>query len=102
MAQYMLQVGFSSEMTNSMIESPDMFDGSWFRSVVQRLDGRVVGIWACLGKYDAVMICELPDNTSVLALTNAFRATVPLTKVNVTCLLGLDEHEAALKKARGQ
>ncbi len=102
MAHYMIQVGFTAEMMERMVENPAVFDGSWLRDVVGRLDGSVVGMWACFGEYDAVVICELPDKTSVFALTSAFRATAPLARVNTTSLLTQDEQLAGFRKARGE
>ncbi len=102
MAHYMIQVSFTGEMMERMVETPELFDGSWLRDVVGRLDGSVVGMWACFGEYDAIVICELPDKTDLFALTSAFRAIAPLSKANTTFLLTQDEQLAGFKKARGQ
>ncbi|MHC5111985.1 MAG: GYD domain-containing protein [Planctomycetota bacterium] len=102
MAHYMIQACLSTETLESMVENPELYDGSWLQSVVDRLDGKVVGSWGCLGEFDAVVICDLPDNSSIVALSHAFRAMGPVTRCHITCLLDRDEQQAAHRKAGGR
>ena len=56
------------------------------REVVARLGGRLVDGWFTFGDFDALVICELPDNVSAAAFSMAVNAggAMRATPVNPT------------------
>ena len=70
------------------------------RPVVQRLGGSIVHGWFTFGKYDVLLICEMPDNVSAAALSMAISAGGATKAVETTALMSFEDGLAALEKAK--
>ena len=102
MHRYLIEASYTPDSWRAMVENPDAFDGTWLRTVVQRLDGELDGMWWTASDHDVVIICRLPNDICLAALIAAFRANRTVVAANVKVLLSIDEQMAALKKARGE
>ena len=71
------------------------------QAAVEKLGGKLHGFWYAFGKYDAVLILEMPDNSSAAALPLAAAASGALSASHTTVLLTPAEAVGALKKATG-
>ena len=101
MVHYLVQATFTPETWTAMMEDPEAYRGKWVRIVVGKLGGRVENVWLALGEYDAVVICQLPDNVRAAALSMALSATGSLKELKTTPLLTVEEGVAAMKRAAG-
>ena len=98
MAQYLLQVAYTSEAWANMVKHPqDRI--AVVSKVVQNLGGKVIGGWLSFGEYDTVAIFEVPDNTSAAAFSIAVAAGGACKSVKTTPLLTTEEGVEAAKKA---
>jgi len=98
MAQYLLQVAYTSEAWATLVKNPqDRF--SVVSKALENLGGRLVGGWLSFGDYDFVGIGELPDNVSAAAFALAAAAGGAVKSVKTTPLLSTEEGIAAMKKA---
>jgi uncharacterized protein with GYD domain len=98
MAQYLLQVGYTPEAWATLVGNPqDRI--SVVSKAVEKLGGRVIGGWLSFGKYDAVVVSEMPDNVSAAAFSMAVAAGGACRTVITTPLLSIEEGVAAMKKA---
>ncbi len=102
MRRYLIEASYTPDCWRAMVENPDLFDGARLRTVLQRLDGELEGMWWTASDCDAIVICRLPDDISLAALIAAFRADGTVVSSNVKILLSVEEQMAALKKARGE
>ena len=101
MHRYMIEASYTPDGWRAMVENPDVYDGAWLRTVIQRLDGELDGFWWTASDCDAIVVCRLPDDIALAALVAAFKATGTISAAKVKILLSIDEQITALKKARG-
>jgi len=101
MAFYLIQAKPTVDFWSHTLSSPDVIRGQWLNIVVERLGGKVHGLWASFGEYDMIVICELPDHVSAAALSLAYYTAGTMVSVKTTPLLSVDEAVAALRKASG-
>jgi uncharacterized protein with GYD domain len=100
MAYYMVQAAYTSEAIAAMVKKPED-RGAAIRPVVEKLGGKLVGIWFCFGEYDVVGISELPDNVSAAAFAFAVSQGGKVKALKTTPLMTGDEAVKAMKKAGG-
>lgn len=100
MAFYMCQVSYSPDALKTLIKKPHDRT-KVVQAAVEKLGGKLHGFWYAFGKYDAVLILEMPDNATAAALPLAAAASGALNSAHTTVLLSPTEAVAALKKAAG-
>lgn len=98
MALYMVQMTYTAEAWATLIKRPqDRTVPS--RDLVQKLGGKLLGLYYSLGKYDGMVLFEVPDDISASAVSLAVKAS-GIMKVNeVTRLFTMDEALEAMRKA---
>lgn len=98
MALYMVQMTYTAETWAALIKRPqDRTLPS--RDLVQKLGGKLLGLYYSLGKYDGMVLFEVPDDISASAVSLAVKAS-GIMKVNeVTRLFTMDEALEAMRKA---
>jgi uncharacterized protein with GYD domain len=98
MAQYLLQVAYTSEAWANMVKNPqDRIE--IVSKAVENLGGSVVNGWLSFGEYDTVAILELPDNASAAAFSMAAAAGGACKSLKTTPLLSREEGLEAAKRA---
>lgn len=98
MALYMVQMTYTAEAWATLIKRPqDRTIPS--RDLVQKLGGKLLGLYYSLGKYDGMVLFEVPDDISASAVGLAVKAS-GIMKVNeITRLFTMDEALEAMRKA---
>jgi uncharacterized protein with GYD domain len=100
MPYYLLQVAYTADAWAAMVKTPHVrLDG--LRPLLERLGGRLEGGWLAFGEYDAVLICQLPDQASAAALAMASSAEGAVKMLKTTPLMTVEESLNALQKAAG-
>ena len=98
MAKFLIQGSYTAEGTKGLIKE----GGSGRKAAVQKalegLGGRLDSMYYSFGTGDVVVICDLPDVTSGLALSLAVNASGAV-RISTTPLLSVEEVDAACKKA---
>lgn len=100
MAYYMVQAAYTADAIAAMVKKPEDRAAA-IRPVVEKLGGKLVGIWFCFGEYDVVGISELPDNVSAAAFAFAVSQGGKVKALKTTPLMTGDEAVKAMKKAAG-
>ena len=100
MAYYLVQVAFSSQAWGAMLKKPHM-QLEELRPLIEHLSGKLESCWLAFGEYDALLICQLPDQSSAAALSMAAAAGGTLKTIKTTPLMTVEESLDALKKAVG-
>jgi uncharacterized protein with GYD domain len=98
MAKFLIQGSYTAEGAKGLIKE----GGSSRRAAIQKaldgLGGKVDAMYYTFGASDVVVICDIPDSISGLALSLAVNASGAV-KISTTPLLSLEEVDAACKKA---
>jgi uncharacterized protein with GYD domain len=100
MASYMLQASYTSEATLTLVKNPQDRTPA-IRATVEKLGGKLVGAWGSLGEHDVVLIIEMPDTVSAVAMKLAALAGGALKSGMITPLISTEDGIAAMKKAGG-
>jgi len=98
MPMYLVQASYSSQATAAMIKNPQDRAAA-VKPMIERMGGKLHGLWLAFGEYDVVAIAELPDNVSATALSMAIGASGALGSYRTTPLLTMAEAMEAMKKA---
>lgn len=100
MAYYMVQAAYTPEAIATMVKKPEDRAAA-VRPVVERLGGRLEGIWFCFGDYDVVGIAQMPDNVTAAAFSFAVSQGGAVKALKTTPLMSAAEAVEAMKKAGG-
>ncbi len=97
---FLIQASYSAQATATMIKNPQDRAAA-VRPVIERMGGKLHGLWLAFGEYDVVAITEVPDNVSAAALSMAIGASGALSAYRSTPLITTAEATEAMKKAGG-
>ena len=100
MAHYMVQAAYTAEAIAAMVKKPEDRAAA-IRPVVEKLGGKLEGVWFCFGDYDIVGISQLPDNVSAAAFAFAVTQGGKMKTLKTTPLMSADEAVKAMKMAAG-
>jgi uncharacterized protein with GYD domain len=95
---YLIQASYGSQATAAMIKNPQDRAAA-VRPMIERMGGKLHGLWLAFGEYDVVAIAEAPDNVSAAALSMAIGASGALSAYRTTPLITVAEATEAMKKA---
>jgi uncharacterized protein with GYD domain len=96
----MLQASYTSEALAALVKKPQERTAV-IRATVEKLGGSVVGLWGSFGEHDIVLIIDMPNTVSAVAMKMAAFAGGALKSGVITPLISSEEGMAALKKAGG-
>ena len=98
MAQFLLEVAYTSQSWASLVKSPQ--DRSLVvQAAVEKLGGKIDRVWLSFGEYDVVVIADMPDAVSAAAFSMAISAGGSCKTVKTTPLLTIAEGLDAMKRA---
>jgi uncharacterized protein with GYD domain len=98
MAMYMVQFTYTPEVWAVMIKKPqDRTIPS--KDLVQKLGGKLLGLYYCLGEYDGMALFEIPDDISASAVGLAVKASGMMEMNKITRLFTMDEGLEAMRQA---
>jgi len=96
MASYLVQASYTIEAIAALVKKPQDRTAV-VRGAVEKLGGSVVGQWGSFGEHDIVLIVDMPDTISAVAVLagGALKSSV------FTPLVSPEDSMAGLKKAGG-
>lgn len=98
MPDYLVQLKYESKAFENLIANPHSREEA-IRPEIEKLGGKIKGLWFSFGRYDVVTILTLPDNVSMEAVAMSVKATGYIKVFNVVPLLSIDESIESMKKA---
>ena len=101
MAYFALQAAYAPAGWAALLKEPQHRLEA-LRPVIERLGGSIVNGWLSFGEYDALVICQLPDNVSAAALSVAISAGGAVKALKMMPLITFEEGLQALRKAKSQ
>ena len=101
MPAYMTQFSYTHKAAAALVKNPQDH-GAEFREQVEKLGGRVLAFYHCIGEYDGVTIYEVPDQATVEALLLSVRAPGHLEKLRTTELHPVEVAMEGMRRAGEQ
>ena len=98
MAKFMIQARYTAEGTRGLLKEGGSARRAVVKKVVEDLDGKLETFYFAFGDADTVVICDVPDVASALALSMAVNASGQV-HVKTTPLISPEEVDAASHKA---
>jgi uncharacterized protein with GYD domain len=99
MPLYMYQAAYTPESWAAQLKNPQNRIETVGRQACEAVGGKLVGGWYCFGEYDAVFICDVPDNESMSAIALAVAAGGAIKAAKTTVLMTGTEGVGGMKKA---
>jgi uncharacterized protein with GYD domain len=100
MPHYLVQVGYNTSGIAGLVKDPqDRIEK--VRPAVEAMGGRIECAYYAFGKYDILLICEMPDNASAAGFALAVGAGGTVASYRTTVLLSPEEAVEAMGKASG-
>jgi uncharacterized protein with GYD domain len=100
MPLYLYQVSYTPEAVAALIAEPqDRTDA--VRPAIEALGGKLVAAGYPFGEYDAIIVYEVPDDSSAAAFALAIAAGGAARSAKTTRLLSGQEWIESLRKAQG-
>jgi len=100
MPSFMIQASYTAQATASMVKNPQDRAAA-IRPMIERMGGKLHGLWLAFGEYDVVVIVDMPDNVSAAAISMAVGSSGAMSAYRTTPLLTVAEATDAMKKAAG-
>jgi uncharacterized protein with GYD domain len=97
MAKFLVEVAYSAEGLRGLQKDKASGRKKAVTKVVKSLGGKIDSFYFCFGERDAVIIADMPDTSSAVALSVAVSAT-GLVRTKLTELLTIEETDRALAK----
>ncbi len=97
---YLVQASYSVQATSAMVKNPQDRAAA-VRPMIERMGGKLHGLWLAFGEYDIVAIAEMPDNVTATAFAMAIGASGAMSAYRTTPLMTTSEGTEAMKKAGG-
>jgi uncharacterized protein with GYD domain len=98
MAFYLVQASYSAPSVGAMVKNPQDRAAA-VRPLIEKLGGKLHGLWLAFGEYDIVAISEMPDSVSAAAFSMTIGSTGAMSAYRTTPLLTMNEATEAMKKA---
>ena len=101
MPLYMTQFEYTPEAWQALVKPPED-RAKVFRELIEKMGGRFVSMYYCMGDFDGLVIYELPDNMAAAA--TLFTAISPghLKDTKTTPLMSIDETMQAMDRAHAE
>ncbi len=100
MPLYMYEVSYTPEAVAAMVREPqDRAEA--VRPAIEALGGKLVAAGYPFGEYDAIVLYEVPDDTSAAAFALAIAARGAARSAKTTRLLSGQEWIESLRKVQG-
>jgi uncharacterized protein with GYD domain len=97
---YLVQASYSPQATSAMVKNPQDRAAA-VRPIIERMGGKLHGLWLAFGEFDIVAIAEMPDNMTAAAFAMAIGSSGGMSAYRTTPLISMSEATAAMKKAGG-
>ncbi|MGQ0655048.1 MAG: GYD domain-containing protein [Betaproteobacteria bacterium] len=95
---YLVQASYTQQSVQAMVKAPQDRAAA-IRPAIERMQGKLHGMWFAFGEHDVVAIVELPGNVDAAALSLAIGASGSVHGFRTTALLTMAEATEAMRKA---
>ena len=100
MAKYLIKASYTAEGVKGLAKEGGSSRRALVQKMVEGLGGKLETFYFSYGESDVVLICDLPDAASAIAISLAVNAAGAV-HASTTPLISVDELDAARKKSVG-
>jgi len=97
---YLIQASYTAPAVGAMIKNPQDRAAA-VAPMMEKMGGKLHGLWFTFGEYDIVAIAETPDAVTAAAISMAIGSSGAMSAYRTTPLLTSAEATDAMKKAAG-
>ena len=97
MPKFMINASYTAEGMKGLQKDGGSGRRASIQKAIEALGGKLESFYFAFGKTDAVVICDVPDTASGVALGLAVNAT-GMVRATTTPLISVEEIDAACKK----
>ena len=97
MAKFLIEASYAADGAKGLLKEGGTSRRAAVQKVIEGVGGQLEAMYFSLGDTDALVICEFPDVSSVLALSVAVNAA-GAAHVSTTQLFSPEEMDSACKK----
>ena len=101
MPLYMTQFSYTAEAWKALVKKPED-RAVVFAKHAEKLGGRMVSLYYCMGDYDGLVIYEAPDEKTAAALVFTVVSPGHLKATKTTPLMTVEETMEAMGKASAE
>jgi uncharacterized protein with GYD domain len=98
MAKYLIHGTYTTEGARGLLKEGGTARKAAVQKALDGLGGKVESVYYTLGTDDIIVICDIPDAVSAIALSLVVNASGAV-RVSTTPLLSVEDVDAACKKA---
>ncbi len=100
MAKYLIKASYTAEGTKGLVKEGGSGRRATVQKMVEGLGGKLETFYFTYGETDVVLICDLPDAASAIAISLTVNATGAV-HASTTPLISVEDVDAACKKSVG-
>jgi len=97
MPKFLVEATYSADGHKGLAKDKGSGRKAAISHAVKKLGGKLEAMYFCLGEFDVVLVCDMPDHISAMAIGNAACAS-GLARTKTTALLTVQEADEALSK----
>ena len=97
---YLIQASYTAPAVGAMIKNPQDRAAA-VGPMMEKMGGKLHGLWFTFGEYDIVAIAETPDAVTAAAISMAIGSSGAMSAYRTTPLMTSAEATEAMKKAAG-
>jgi uncharacterized protein with GYD domain len=97
MAKFLINGSYTAEGAKGLMKEGGTARKAAVQKALEGLGGKIESIYYTFGSSDVIVICDIPDTTSALALSMAVNASGAV-RISTTPLITVEEVDAACKK----
>lgn len=101
MALYMTQFSYTAEAWKALVKKPED-RAAVFAEHAEKLGGRMISLYYCMGDYDGVVIYEAPNDETAASIVFTIVSPGHLKAVKTTPLMSVEQTMRAMEKARSE
>ena len=98
MPYYLVQGTYTAEGAAALLANPENRI-EVVKTAIERLGGKLHGGWFSFGEYDIILVVNMPDSVSAVAVSLAFSAGGAVKVVKTTPLITAEEAVESMEKA---
>jgi uncharacterized protein with GYD domain len=97
MPKFLVEATYTAEGHKGLAKDKASGRKAAIAAAVKKLGGKLDAMYLCLGEHDVILIADMPDHLSAMALGSAACAS-GMTRTKTTVLLTVSEGDEALGK----
>jgi uncharacterized protein with GYD domain len=101
MPLYMTQFAYTAEAWKALVKKPED-RGKVFGELVEKMGGRLISMYYCMGEYDGMVIYEAPDESAAAATILSAISPGHLRVTKTIVLLSVDDAMVAMHNAKAE